>query len=111
MRAMIVGGATAATRRLVQPGRTGTTRIRVFSGSRAVTHRIACACAVALLGWAAAPVRADTPALVVISTGQYGMRREIPHALGLGLEVRPPWQWMVIRPAVGLLTTANGGAY
>src|SRR4051812_8434679 len=111
MRAMIVGGATAATPRLVQPGSTGITERRVFSGSGRATRRIACACALTLLGWAAAPARAEPPALLVISTGQYGMRREIPHALGIGLEIRAPWQWTVIRPSFGLLTTARGGAY
>jgi lipid A 3-O-deacylase len=83
----------------------------VFSGSGRATRRIACACALTLLGWAAAPARAEPPALLVISTGQYGMRREIPHALGIGLEIRAPWQWTVIRPSFGLLTTARGGAY
>lgn len=82
----------------------------MFPALGPAAHRIACASAVALLAGAAGPARAD-PALVVVSTGQYGMRKEIPHALGVGLEVRPPWQWTVIRPTVGLLTTAYGGAY
>jgi len=57
--------------------------------------------------------RAGTPASVGIATGQYGMRKEIPHALGIDLQVRMPWRWMpwrwtVFRPASGVLASSNG---
>jgi len=83
----------------------------VFKGPRTARRRVACACAVASLLLVRVPVRADVPASVVIATGQYGMRKEIPHALGIELQVRPPWRWSLVRPTVGLLTTANGGAF
>jgi hypothetical protein len=43
--------------------------------------------------------------------GQYGLRKEIPHALGIEMEVRPPWRWTVFRPVAGLLTTTRGTAF
>jgi hypothetical protein len=46
-----------------------------------------------------------------ISTGQLGMRKEIPHAVGIDVQVRPPWHWYVVRPVAGVLTSSNGGAY
>jgi len=83
----------------------------VFSGPGTARTRVACACAVGLLLLGAVPARAETPTSVVIATGQYGMRKEIPHTLGIEFQVRPPWQWSSLRPTVGLLTTANGGAF
>jgi hypothetical protein len=56
-------------------------------------------------------VRADPTASVSIATGQYGFRKEVPHALGLELQVHPPWRWSLIRPTVGILANSNGGAY
>jgi lipid A 3-O-deacylase len=52
----------------------------------------------------------ETPSLVV-ATGQLGMRKEVPHALAIDVQVRSPWHWSVIRPAAGLLTSSKGGAY
>jgi hypothetical protein len=46
-----------------------------------------------------------------VATGQYGMRKEIPHSLGIDFELRPPWRWNLIRPVAGLLTSSHGGAY
>ena len=52
--------------------------------------------------------RADSPS-ISIATGQYGFRKEVPHGLGIELQVRPPWSWYLIRPTVGVLTSSNGG--
>lgn len=46
-----------------------------------------------------------------VSTGQLGLRKEIPHALGIDVQVRSPWQWKLIRPIAGVLTSSRGGAY
>ena len=71
---------------------------------------IACACLASLL--APAALRAEpAEASVVIATGQYGMRKEIPHSLGIQMEIRPPWRWSLVRPTLGLLSSVNGGAY
>src|SRR5262249_29553677 len=51
------------------------------------------------------------PASISIATGQYGFRKEVPHGLGIELQVRPPWYWSLIRPTVGVLTNSNGGTY
>jgi len=48
---------------------------------------------------------------VAVSTGQLGMRKEIPHALGIDVQLRPPWHWYLVRPVAGVLTSSNGGAY
>jgi Lipid A 3-O-deacylase (PagL) len=76
------------------------------------SRRIPCAWAAGLLLLAPAALRAEpTETSVVIATGQYGMRKEIPHSLGIELQIRPPWHWSLVRPTFGLLTSANGGAY
>jgi len=76
------------------------------------SRRIPCACAAGLLLLAPAALRAEPAgASVVVATGQYGMRKEIPHSLGIELQIRPPWHWSLVRPTFGLLTSANGGAY
>ena len=73
-------------------------------------HRVAGALAAALilLGSTSAPGETVSFAL---STGQYGLRRDIPHALGIEMEVRPPWRWTLFRPVAGLLTTTRGTAF
>jgi len=73
-------------------------------------HRVAGALAAALimLGSTSAP---GEPVSFVLSTGQYGLRKEIPHAPGIEMEVRPPWRWTVFRPVAGLLTTTRGTAF
>ena len=73
-------------------------------------HRVAGALAAALimLGSTSAP---GEPVAFALSTGQYGLRKEIPHALGIEMEVRPPWRWTVFRPVAGLLTTSRGTAF
>jgi len=81
-------------------------------GPGLASHRIACACAASLLLLVPASLRAEpAEASMVIATGQYGMRKEIPHSLGIDMEIRPPWRWSLVRPTIGLLTSANGGAY
>ena len=72
-------------------------------------RRVASVSAVFLLV-ASASARGDDGA-VAIATGQYGMRKEIPHSVGMELEVRTPWRWTIIRPVTGLLTTTGGFAY
>jgi lipid A 3-O-deacylase len=72
-------------------------------------RRVASVAAVLLLV-ASASGRGDHGA-VAIATGQYGMRKEIPHSVGMELEVRTPWRWNIIRPVTGLLTTTGGSAY
>jgi hypothetical protein len=46
-----------------------------------------------------------------IATGQFGMRKEVPHALGLELQIRTPWRWNLFRPIAGVLTSSGGDAY
>lgn len=53
---------------------------------------------------------ADLPG-VVVSAGQLGMRKEIPHALAIDVQFRGPWQWNLLRPVAGVLTSSKGGAY
>jgi lipid A 3-O-deacylase len=62
-----------------------------------------------LLGSAAA--RAEPVTSFAIATGQYGMRKEVSHALGIELQIRTPWRWNLFRPVAGLLTSSAGGAY
>jgi len=59
---------------------------------------------------AGASARGDGGA-VAIATGQYGMRKEIPHSVGMELELRTPWRWTIVRPVTGLLTTSGGVVY
>ena len=70
---------------------------------------IASAFAALVLAGAAA-ARSD-PGAVAFAAGEYGMRKEIPHSVGMELELRGPWHWSVIRPVAGLLTTTGGAAY
>jgi hypothetical protein len=51
------------------------------------------------------------PVSFALSTGQYGLRKEIPHSVGIEFEVRPPWRWIVFRPVGGLLATTGGSAF
>lgn len=55
--------------------------------------------------------RAEALPTVSIATGQLGMRKEIPHALAIDVQVAGPWRWTVLRPVAGVLTSSNGGAY
>jgi hypothetical protein len=78
----------------------------------ATPPRITFACAAALLLLGSTQARGETvPASLSIATGQYGMRRDTPHAVGIELQLRAPFRWNLIRPLAGLLTSANGGAY
>jgi lipid A 3-O-deacylase len=74
-------------------------------------RRIRFACAAGLLLLGPLQARAEPPLSLAIGTGQYGMRKEIPHALGIELQVRSPWRWNLIRPVAGILTSSSGGAY
>jgi hypothetical protein len=71
-------------------------------------RRISMAAVLALVSVAA---RGEESPTVVISTGQLGMRKEIPHALAIDVQVRPPLRWSIVRPVVGVLTSSKGGAY
>jgi len=74
--------------------------------------RRTCACGAALLVLlGSAGVRAAPVTSFAIATGQYGMRADVPHALGIELQVRTPWRWTLFRPVAGLLTSSAGGAY
>jgi len=64
-----------------------------------------------LLLLASSGARADGGPFLVVSTGELGMRREVPHALAIDLQVGSPWHWSVIRPVAGVLTSSKGGAY
>ena len=55
--------------------------------------------------------RAEDIPIVSVATGQLGMRKEIPHALAIDVQVTAPWQWSLIRPIAGVLTSSKGGAY
>jgi lipid A 3-O-deacylase len=68
-------------------------------------------CAAAVLLFASLPARGELPASVAIASGQLGMRRSVPHALGIELQGRGPWRWNLIRPVAGFLTSSSGGAY
>jgi hypothetical protein len=71
--------------------------------------RIASVSAAFLLAGAAA-AHADGGAIAV-AAGQYGMRKEIPHSVGIEVELRAPWRWTIARPIAGLLATTGGAAY
>ena len=53
--------------------------------------------------------RGEPVTSVVLTTGEYGMRKEVPHGLEIGVEVRSPWTWTVVRPIAGGLTSSGGG--
>lgn len=74
-------------------------------------HRMAWACSACLLLLGSLPARAEPATSFSIATGQLGMRKEVPHALAIELEIRPPWRWNLVRPVAGLLTSSTGGAY
>ena len=74
--------------------------------------RLTCAGAAALLLLLASPsLRAEPVTSFAIATGQYGMRKEVPHSLGIEVQLRTPWRWYLFRPVAGFLTSAAGGAY
>lgn len=74
--------------------------------------RLTCAAAAALLLLFTSPAaRAEPVTSFAIATGQYGMRKEVPHSVGIELQLRTPWRWNLFRPIVGLLTSGGGGAY
>ena len=74
--------------------------------------RLTCAAAAAFLLLLAVPAaRAEPVTSFAIATGQYGMRKEVPHSLGIEVQVRTPWRWNLFRPVAGFLTSAGGGAY
>ena len=74
--------------------------------------RRTCACGAALLVWiASAGARADPITSFAIATGQYGIRKEVRHALGIELQIRTPWRFSLFRPVAGFLTGSGGGAY
>jgi lipid A 3-O-deacylase len=75
-----------------------------------VPHRRIASVSAAFLLAGAAAARGDRGA-VAFAAGEYGMRKEIPHSLGMELELRGPWRWGVVRPVAGLLTTTGGAAY
>lgn len=69
------------------------------------------ALAAALLLLASLGARAEEMPPFVIATGQLGMRKEIPHALAIDVQVRPFLRWSLMRPVAGVLTSSKGGAY
>ena len=74
--------------------------------------RLTLACATALLLLGPMSARAEqVPASFSIGTGQYGIRKVIPRAVGIDLQFRAPFRWNLVRPVAGLLTSANGSAY
>jgi hypothetical protein len=76
------------------------------------TLRITFACAAALLLLGSARARAESvPASLSIATGQYGIRKESPHDVGIEVQLRAPFRWNLVRPLAGVLTSGSGGAY
>ncbi len=73
--------------------------------------RISGACAAGLLLLGSMAAQADSIPSFGIASGQYGFRNEIPHSLGIDLQVRAPWSWKLFRPVAGLLVNSTGGAY
>src|SRR5436853_6051181 len=71
--------------------------------------RLTSACA-ALLLLASAGARAEPVTSFAIATGEYGMRKEVPHSLGIEIQIRTPWRWNLFRPIAGVLTSSAGGA-
>ena len=67
--------------------------------------------AVILLLLAPLAARAEATPTVSVATGQLGMRKEIPHALAIDVQVAAPWRWTLLRPIAGVLTSSKGGAY
>ncbi len=74
-------------------------------------HRLSTACAAGLL--LLGPLRAQAGSIPQfgIALGQYGFRNEIPHSLGIDLEIRTPWSWKWFRPVAGVVANSTGGAY
>jgi hypothetical protein len=69
------------------------------------------ACAVSLLLLASFAARGEVETSIAIASGELGMRRAVPRALGIEVQARGPWRWSVIRPLAGVLTSSSGGAY
>jgi hypothetical protein len=74
-------------------------------------QRIRAASATVLLLLASSGARGDAVPSFAIATGQLGMRKEVPHALGIELQIRSPWRWNLIRPVAGVLSSSSGGAF
>jgi len=64
----------------------------------------------AVLLLAASPAIAEGTSIGV-SSGQYGLRTGQPREVGIQVEVRPPWQWGLLRPVVGALAGSRGSGY
>jgi hypothetical protein len=71
---------------------------------------LARACVFVIAVTAAGIARAEPPSFTV-GIGQLGMRRVVPHAVAVDVQVRAPWEWMLLRPIAGVLTSSTGGAY
>ena len=74
-------------------------------------RRLRCVCAAGLLLAGTFAARAEPATSIVVATGQYGMRKEVPHAIGFDLQIRTPWRWTVFRPIAGALTSSGGGTF
>jgi Lipid A 3-O-deacylase (PagL) len=74
-------------------------------------HRTSRARAAALLFIASLGARAGSIPSFGLAAGEYGFRKEIPHSLGIDVQVRSPWRWNVFRPVAGLLANSSGGTY
>jgi len=94
------------TRRAARNGSRGS---RVHSRVVASFRRTSVAAVLLLL--ASFDARGEGMPSFAVATGQLGMRKEIPHALAIDVQVGLPWHWSVIRPITGLLTSSKGGAY
>jgi len=73
--------------------------------------RLTCASVAVLVVAAACAAKAEPSTSIAIATGQYGMRKEVPHAVGFDLQIRTPWRWTVFRPVGGVLTSSGGGTF
>jgi hypothetical protein len=74
-------------------------------------HRLSTACAAGLLLLGPLSAQAGSIPQIGIAMGQYGFRKEIPHALGIDLQLRTPSSWNWFRPVAGVLTSSTGAAY
>ena len=77
----------------------------------ALDRRVMAATATVFFLSESAPARGETAMSFALSTGQYGMRKEVPHALALDVQLRAPWRWGVLHPMGGLLATTTGSAF
>jgi len=55
--------------------------------------------------------RGEAGTSLVVASGELGMRRAVPHSLGIEIQGRGPWRWKAIRMVTGVLTSSRGGAY